>query len=123
MSTQLDAPEPIEVINTSDFTQIFVFLLNGVAFNLTGLTEVTLTLLEKDNKTNKVFKFTTNDITLPAGLDLKQGQLQLHIGNADMAILKISDGKDLDFVCDGPWGRRTFRSKAVLSVKQASIGN
>lgn len=120
---QLTAQQPIDVINTSDFNQNFVFLLNGVAFNFTGLTEVTLTLIQKDGKTNSTFTYTGSAISLPAGMDLKQGILNLTIGHVAMALLKISDGKDLDFVCDGPWGRRTFRAKAILSVKQPSVGS
>jgi hypothetical protein len=123
MTTQRDAPQPIEVITTSDFIQTFVMLLNSLPFDLTGLTEVVLNLIENDNKTISAFKLSTSDIALAAGSSPKQGLLTLTILAADMATLKITNGKDLDFICSGPWGNRTFRAQAALSVKMPSTGS
>ena len=118
--TQLTNPQPIEVINTSDFKQNFVMLMNGLPFDLTGLTEVAVTLINNDRKTNQVFRKTTGDISVQG--DPKQGTLQLIIENADMGLLLISNGKNVDFVCDGPWGRQTFRAPMILSVLAPSVG-
>lgn len=121
---QLIAQEPIEVISTSDFSQQFVMLLNGLPFDLTGLTECILKLVQADNKTLSTFNFSGGiNITYPAGSSPKQGLLSLYIPAASMALLKITDGKSLDFIASGPWGVRTFRAKAALSVKQPSTGS
>lgn len=120
MSTQLDQIQPIDVVNTSDFIQTFVMLKNGLPFDLTGLTEAEVDLLQKDNQTVSSFKYSTSDITIVG--DPKLGQLQLTIRKVKTLVLRVSDGKDLDFQCTGPWGDQTFRAKAILSIKQPSLG-
>lgn len=122
MTNQLTAQQPIEVIASSDFDQDFVFLLNGLPFDFTGLTEVSLSLIQIDNKTLKTFLYSAGAITLPSAGNLVKGILHLHINAIDTNTIKRSAGKNLDFVCTGPWGVRTFRAKATLSIIDASVG-
>lgn len=121
MTTQLDTVQPIELITTSDFDQDFAMLKNGRPFDLTGLTEAKVSLMQKDGHTLSVFTYTAAGGITFVG-DPKLGVLHLHFGFAVAALLKITDGKDVDFVCTGPWGVQTFRAKAVLSVKSPSVG-
>jgi hypothetical protein len=115
--TQLDSPCPLKIIQGQDFSQTLRLRLNGDGFDLTGVTEISINLLNADG--------TTYSSLYSAGqlnaVRLVVGQVSWTIPHAATTLLKTTDGKDVDITAVGPWGTQIFRKKLALAVLKPAV--
>lgn len=117
MTTQLDNPCPLKIIQGQDFSQPLRLRLNGDGFDLTGVTEITITLANADG-TLYSSAYTAGQIT---AVRLVVGQILWNVPHAATSLLKTTDGKDVDITAIGPWGTQIFRKKLALAVLKPAV--